>query len=218
MIGPGFFEPFAGATADDLPSNIEAMRRFVRGCVARPLPADLYEEALCWNMVVPAKVRAALVQREIHSDDVLKTLTVPVLVTHGRDLGSAAQEEEEGAREREDDDRRRSVPRQTSPGARYPTHRPTSRVDGALVCARALTAAALDRNESGEQREMNNNAVTNTWCEWQQAVVELIREDFSEVLTEVGEEDVDWDAWRPLYDRGLSPGQAVAEAFLLPAA
>lgn len=69
--------------------------------------------------------------------------------------------------------------------------------------------------ESGEQREMNNNVDTQTWCEWQQAVVKLIREDFSEVLTQVGEEDVDWDAWRPLYEQGLSPRDAVADAFLL---
>jgi pimeloyl-ACP methyl ester carboxylesterase len=83
LVGPGFLEPFQGATADDLPTNIEAMRRFVRACLAKPLPADLHEQALCWNIVVPAKVRLALVQREVRSDDVLSTLAVPVLVTHG---------------------------------------------------------------------------------------------------------------------------------------
>ena len=47
---------------------------------------------------------------------------------------------------------------------------------------------------------------TPSWQEWQQAVVQLIRDDFRQVLTEeVGEEDVDWDAWRPLYEQGLSP-------------
>jgi hypothetical protein len=55
----------------------------------------------------------------------------------------------------------------------------------------------------------------HSWSEWQQAVVGLIRRDFSEVLTEVGEDDVDWDAWRPLYEQGLSPREAVADAFLL---
>lgn len=62
---------------------------------------------------------------------------------------------------------------------------------------------------------VNKNADTKTWCEWQQAVVQLIGQDFSDVLTEVGEEDVDWDAWRPLYEQGLSPRAAVADAFLL---
>jgi hypothetical protein len=62
---------------------------------------------------------------------------------------------------------------------------------------------------------MNNNADVQIWSEWQHSVVKLIRQDFSEVLTQVEEEDVDWDAWRPLYEQGLSPREAVADAFLL---
>jgi non-heme chloroperoxidase len=55
----------------------------VNGCTARPLPPDDYAIALCWNMVVPAKIRAALVTRVIDSDDILSTLARPVLMTHG---------------------------------------------------------------------------------------------------------------------------------------
>jgi pimeloyl-ACP methyl ester carboxylesterase len=84
LIGPGFLDHVPGATADDLLSNIHAIRNFLRGCTARPLPRDEYETALCWNMVVSPKVRAALVRRLINSDDVLSTLERPVLVTHGR--------------------------------------------------------------------------------------------------------------------------------------
>ena len=83
LIGPGFLDHVPGATADDLPTNVRAVRSFVRGCTARPLPAEDYEAALCWTIVVPAKVRAALVAREINSDDVLSTLSKPVLVTQG---------------------------------------------------------------------------------------------------------------------------------------
>jgi pimeloyl-ACP methyl ester carboxylesterase len=36
-------------------------------------------------MVVPPEVRGALIAREIDSDDVLARLSVPVLVTHGRE-------------------------------------------------------------------------------------------------------------------------------------
>lgn len=61
----------------------------------------------------------------------------------------------------------------------------------------------------------NNSADTQSWVDWQQSVVTLIRQDFSEVLTQVGEEDVDWDAWRPLYEQGMTPREAVADAFLL---
>lgn len=80
------------------------------------------------------------------------------------------------------------------------------------------TAQAPHKRITGFIREHILSTQTLTWTEWQQTVLHLIRRDFSEVLQEVGEQDVDWDAWRPLYDRGLSPGQAVAEAFLLPAA
>jgi non-heme chloroperoxidase len=83
LIGPGFLEHVPGATSSDLLTNIQAMRAFVRGCTARPLPFDDYEIALCWNVMVPAKVRAALVSREIDSGSVLRGLKRPVLMTHG---------------------------------------------------------------------------------------------------------------------------------------
>jgi pimeloyl-ACP methyl ester carboxylesterase len=84
LIGPGFLGHFAGATADDLPVNIAAMRSFVRACIVKPVPDDDLETAVCWNVTVPAAIRAHLAAREIDCDDVLGTLEVPVLVTHGR--------------------------------------------------------------------------------------------------------------------------------------
>jgi pimeloyl-ACP methyl ester carboxylesterase len=85
LIGPGFLDHFAGATAPDLPTNIQTLRAFLRACTATPLPAPDFETALAWNVAVPAHVRAALAAREIDDDDVLRTLRVPLLVTHGRD-------------------------------------------------------------------------------------------------------------------------------------
>jgi non-heme chloroperoxidase len=84
LIGPGFLDTFADATADDLPTNIQAMRSFVRACLAKPLPADELETAICWNVAVPAQVRAHLASREIDCDDVLRALELPLLVTQGR--------------------------------------------------------------------------------------------------------------------------------------
>ena len=55
LIGPGFLDHFADATADDLPTNIWAMRAFVRACLSKPVPADVFETALCWNIAVPAR-------------------------------------------------------------------------------------------------------------------------------------------------------------------
>jgi non-heme chloroperoxidase len=84
LIGPGFLDHFVDATADDLPTNIRAMRSFVRTCLAKPLTDDELETAVCWNIVVPAAIRANLAAREIDCDDVLRSLKVPLLVTHGR--------------------------------------------------------------------------------------------------------------------------------------
>jgi non-heme chloroperoxidase len=84
LIGPGFLDYFAHATADDLPTNIWAMRAFLRACVAKPLPAEEFETALAWNIAVPPRIRANLAAREIDDDDVLRALDVPLLVTHGR--------------------------------------------------------------------------------------------------------------------------------------
>ena len=84
LIGPGFLDHFVDATADDLPTNIRAMRSFVRACLATRVPDDVLETAVCWNVLVPATIRANLAAREIDSDDVLRSLRVPLLVTHGR--------------------------------------------------------------------------------------------------------------------------------------
>src|SRR4029077_16154988 len=36
LIGPGFLDHFVDATSDDLPTNIRAMRSFVRTCFVKP--------------------------------------------------------------------------------------------------------------------------------------------------------------------------------------
>jgi len=84
LIGPGFLDHFVDATSDDLPTNIRGMRSFVRTCLAKPVAAEDFETALCWNMAVTPQVRAALGAREIDDDDVLRALEVPLLVTQGR--------------------------------------------------------------------------------------------------------------------------------------
>ena len=84
LIGPGFLDHFADATADDLPTNIRGMRGLVKGWPAKPYPPEEVETLLCSAMTVPARIRANLAAREIDGDDVLRTLGVPVLVSHGR--------------------------------------------------------------------------------------------------------------------------------------
>jgi non-heme chloroperoxidase len=84
FIGPGFLDHFPDVTADDLPTNIRGMRGLVKGWPARPYPAEEVETLLCSGMTVPARIRANLGAREIDGDDVLRTLRVPLLVSHGR--------------------------------------------------------------------------------------------------------------------------------------
>ena len=84
LIGPGFLDHFVDLTADDLPANIRGLRAFLRACLAKPVPAEDFEAALCWNMAVAPRVRASLAAREIDGDDVLRGLAVPVLVSQGR--------------------------------------------------------------------------------------------------------------------------------------
>ena len=84
-IGPGFLDNAMGASAPDLRTNITSIRRFLRACTAQPLPDELWSAALCWNMAVPAAIRGALIAREIDDTDSYSRLSVPVLVTHGRE-------------------------------------------------------------------------------------------------------------------------------------
>jgi pimeloyl-ACP methyl ester carboxylesterase len=84
LIGPGFLDNFAAVVSDDLPTSIGGLRGLVRGMPARPLLPDEAETLLCAGMAVPAQVRANLGGREIDGDDVLRALTVPLLVSHGR--------------------------------------------------------------------------------------------------------------------------------------
>ena len=84
LIGPGFLENAPGASQDDLPTNIAAIRRFLRACIVKPISQDDFEEILAFNMVVKPSVRGAMIQRELDFASVLEGITVPVLVTHGR--------------------------------------------------------------------------------------------------------------------------------------
>ena len=84
LLGPGFLENAPGACQDDLPTNIVAVRRFLRACIVKPVSQDDFEEILAFNMVVKPNVRSALVQRELDFSSLLEGITVPVLVTHGR--------------------------------------------------------------------------------------------------------------------------------------
>ncbi len=84
-IGPGFLENAGHASASDLETSIDGIQRFLRACTVEELDEREWTMAMCWNMVVPPAVRGALIAREIDGSAVLAGLSVPVLVTHGRE-------------------------------------------------------------------------------------------------------------------------------------
>jgi len=71
--------------SDDLATNIEATRKFLVACFKIQPSADDMATALAYNMIVPARVRGFLGGRPGAYDEVLRKITVPVLVTQGRD-------------------------------------------------------------------------------------------------------------------------------------
>lgn len=84
-IGPGFLGNAPEMCVPDLLTNIAATRRFLRACTARPLSDDDMATAVASNMTVPPAVRRALLSRELDASPLLAGISVPVLVTHGRD-------------------------------------------------------------------------------------------------------------------------------------
>ena len=84
FLGPEI-KNVGGMISDDLVTNIAATRAFLHACFTNPPAAQDFEIMLAFNMVVPAKVRAAAVNRAPNAGDILPKLTLPVLVTHGAD-------------------------------------------------------------------------------------------------------------------------------------
>ena len=69
--------------SEDLAVNIAATREFIHGCFSIQPTQEEYEAMLAFNMMVPPKVRLGLSGRPLNVDDMLRSLKLPVLVTHG---------------------------------------------------------------------------------------------------------------------------------------
>jgi non-heme chloroperoxidase len=69
--------------SEDLATNIAATRTFLHNCFEKQPTQDDFEMMLAYNMMVAPKVRASMGGRKLDIDDILVTLKLPVLVTHG---------------------------------------------------------------------------------------------------------------------------------------
>jgi hypothetical protein len=56
--------------------------------------------------------------------------------------------------------------------------------------------------------------LTESWTDWRQGVVAVIRTEFRDIFNEIDDADIDWEAWRPLFDEGRTPQAAVDKAFV----
>ena len=80
--GPGT-ELLRDMTSDDLATNINATRGFIRACYEKQPNSEDFETALAYNMVVPPGIRRAHLSRQASDGGILEKLDVPVLVTQG---------------------------------------------------------------------------------------------------------------------------------------
>ena len=84
---PGFvgdnLKNFAPMMPEDLATNINGTRAFLRACFELQPSAEDFEIMLSFNMMVPPKVRAGLARRPLDATAVMQKLQIPVLVTHG---------------------------------------------------------------------------------------------------------------------------------------
>jgi non-heme chloroperoxidase len=71
-----------GMASDDLETNVRSTVAFVEGCARKWDGSDLLQQVAA-AMVVPPRVRAALLGRPLDADDLYRTIDVPVLFSHG---------------------------------------------------------------------------------------------------------------------------------------
>src|SRR5215813_11343438 len=84
---PSFFGPnlrnLPLMAPENLAIDIAATRAFLHDCFSIQPTQEEYETMLACNMMVPPKVRLGLSGRPLEVDDMLRSLKLPVLVTHG---------------------------------------------------------------------------------------------------------------------------------------
>ena len=84
LTGRGFENYFADSTSEDLGTSIEAIRGFVRECVASDLSPEDFETMLAYNSIVRPQVRRWVCLRgTVDNTELLSALSIPILVSYG---------------------------------------------------------------------------------------------------------------------------------------
>ena len=84
LFGPAIPAVFK-MSSENLTENIENTLSFLKLSAAKALPPDELQVMLAYNMIVPAQIRGHLMGRPAPYEDALKKITVPVLVSHGKE-------------------------------------------------------------------------------------------------------------------------------------
>ena len=71
-----------------------------------------------------------------------------------------------------------------------------------------------DRTSQHRRPDESMIELTESWTDWRKGVVAIIRTEFRDIFDKVDDTDIDWEAWRPLFEEGRSPKAAVDRAFL----
>lgn len=89
-----------------------------------------------------------------------------------------------------------------------------------VALVRPLESLILKMSERAVKEKVLPSTLSNEssstherWDAWQHEVLSVIRSEFRSVLDTVEWDDIDWDAWRPLFEQGCSARDAVKNAF-----
>ncbi len=83
LLGEEFASLIPGFFSNEAIASSNALERLVRLITHKPLPPEEFYYTLGYNTIVPPYVREGLLSRSLTNDDLLPTITVPVLITHG---------------------------------------------------------------------------------------------------------------------------------------
>ncbi|MFC5969739.1 alpha/beta fold hydrolase [Halomarina salina] len=83
LLGETYVGLMGGMTSTDAEESVEALGSFVRLCRHDEIPVDEFYRTLGFTVATPPRVRDALRARTLDHRDVLSSLDVPVLLTHG---------------------------------------------------------------------------------------------------------------------------------------
>jgi len=83
LLGKEFVAQIPGFFSDDAIISSKALQVLVRLITHHELSPEEFYYTLGYNTIVPPYVREGLLSRSLANDDLLPTLTTPVLITHG---------------------------------------------------------------------------------------------------------------------------------------